>query len=352
MSASETLRATADAQPRRRRPTGADVAARADVSRATVSFVLNNTPGQTISDQTRQAVHNAAAELGYHPNRNAKSLASGKSTNLVCVVPRTQLGEPATALIGMLTAELSRRGYSMAVHFESTDHASLTALVQDLAPQLIFPLFGALPAWIDDDVAEGTTLMPATEIPPDARDAGAVAQVQHLVESGHRRLGFVGTAVTVAQQISEFRSRSVQEAAAELGAEVPLTLDVDADGAGIGEAVRRARDEGVSALCAFDDTVAFMLMATLVDEGLRCPGDIAVIGYDDVSLVGWSRPRLTSVHWDQAVVAALIADIVMATVENDPASAFNSIPAGAGSSGDADAVRLIGRAEVVVRESA
>ena len=334
---------------RRRRPTGADVAARANVSRATVSFVLNNTPGQTISDDTRRTVLNAAEELEYHPNRNAKSLASGKSTNLVCVVPRTELGEPATALIGMLTAELSRRGYAMAVHFESADHASLTALVQDVAPQLVFPLFGALPAWIDEETAEGTSLMLSTELPAGARDAGCVAQVAHLRAAGHRRIGYVGTANPVARQISEFRGESVQAVAGEQGVEVPVITEVAPDGSEVAEVVRHARAQGVTALCAFNDSIAFMLLATLQDEGLNCPEDMAVIGYDDVSLAEWSRPRLTTVLWDQAVVAALIADAVMAAVDEDPRRHQHEASDG---EADPEQVMLIGRAEVVVRESA
>ncbi|GAB3194624.1 LacI family DNA-binding transcriptional regulator [Nesterenkonia suensis] len=339
-------RTVADAPTRRRRPTGADVAAHANVSRATVSFVLNNTPGQTISEETRRAVLHAAETLGYHPNRNAKSLASGKSTNLVCVVPRTQLGEPATALIGMLTAELSRRGYSMAVHFESSDHGSLTALVQDLAPQMIFPLFGALPAWIDETVADGTALMPATQLPDNARDAGVAAQVQHLAEAGHTRIGFVGTASPVAAEISEWRAHTAQKVAQDLGLEVPVVTSVAVDGADAVEAVRQAREAGVTALCSFSDGIAFMLLATLQDEGISCPEDIAVVGYDDVSLAEWSRPRLTTVHWDESVIASLIADTVIAAVDDDPRR--RTAEQGLAE----EDVLLIGEAEVVVRESA
>ncbi|MDZ5077333.1 LacI family DNA-binding transcriptional regulator [Nesterenkonia sp. HG001] len=339
-------RAAADAPVRRRRPTGADVAARANVSRATVSFVLNNTPGQTISEETRRGVLNAAEELGYHPNRNAKSLASGKSTNLVCVVPRTQLGEPATALIGMLTAELSRRGYSMAVHFESSDHGALTALVQDLAPQMIFPLFGALPGWIDEEAADGTTLMAATQLPANTRDAGAAAQVEHLAQAGHSRIGYVGTASPVAGEISAWRAATAERIAEGLGLQIPVVTSVAVDGSDAVKAVRRAREAGVTALCAFSDNIAIMLMATLQDEGIACPEDIAIVGYDDVSLAEWSRPRLTTVHWDESVIASLIADAVIAAVDDAPQRpAAEQIASG-------DDVVMIGKAEVIVRESA
>ena len=66
----------------RRRPTSADVAAKAGVSRTTVSFVLNDRPGANISPPTRERVLLAAAELGYHPHAPARILACGKSHTL------------------------------------------------------------------------------------------------------------------------------------------------------------------------------------------------------------------------------------------------------------------------------
>jgi len=75
------------------RPTKADVARLAKVSAATVSYVLNNVAGQTISAQTRAAVHAAAKELGYRPNLAARNLAVGASGVMLYIVPRIALGE-------------------------------------------------------------------------------------------------------------------------------------------------------------------------------------------------------------------------------------------------------------------
>src|SRR5689334_18243017 len=91
------------------RPTKADVARLAKVSTATVSYVLNNVEGQTISEQTRTAVRNAAQKLGYRPNLAARNLAVGGSGVVLYVVPRIALGELPTEVGSRLTTALARR---------------------------------------------------------------------------------------------------------------------------------------------------------------------------------------------------------------------------------------------------
>src|SRR6218665_87784 len=74
-------------------PTSADVARRANVSRATASYVLNGGTSQKMSEKTRNAVRLAAAELGYRPNLAAQSLATGASKIVLFVIPYVHLGE-------------------------------------------------------------------------------------------------------------------------------------------------------------------------------------------------------------------------------------------------------------------
>ena len=79
-----------------RRPTMTDVARRANVSQATVSYIVNNVATQSISQATRTAVEKAIEELGYRRNAQARSLASGTSGVIVCVIPPLPLAEPVT----------------------------------------------------------------------------------------------------------------------------------------------------------------------------------------------------------------------------------------------------------------
>jgi len=92
------------------RPTKADVARLANVSTATVSYVLNNAEGRTISPRTREAVRRAANELGYRPNLAARNLARGGSGVVLYVMPRIALGELPIEVGSRLTTALARRG--------------------------------------------------------------------------------------------------------------------------------------------------------------------------------------------------------------------------------------------------
>src|SRR5919107_3731640 len=104
------------AGPRRRRPTGADVARRAGVSRATVSYVLNNTPHQVIPEQTRQRVLAAAAELGYTPSAAGRALRSGHSDVVLLLLPDWPIGPSVGVLLESLSSALAEQGLTFVAH--------------------------------------------------------------------------------------------------------------------------------------------------------------------------------------------------------------------------------------------
>src|SRR5699024_8468011 len=85
-----------------RRVTSADVARLAGVSRATVSYVLNDTPGHRITADTRARVADAAARLGYAPSAAARTLRSGRSEVVLCLLPDWPIGPEVGAMLGHL----------------------------------------------------------------------------------------------------------------------------------------------------------------------------------------------------------------------------------------------------------
>src|SRR3954454_3730110 len=106
-----------------RRPTGADVARRAGLSRATVSYVLNNSPHQVIPDPTRQRVLAAAAELGYTPSPAARALSSGRSDVILLLLPDWPIGPTVGHLLEDLSAELAAHGLTFVAHPGSAGRA-------------------------------------------------------------------------------------------------------------------------------------------------------------------------------------------------------------------------------------
>jgi DNA-binding LacI/PurR family transcriptional regulator len=99
-----------------RRVTSADVARMAGVSRATVSYVLNDTPHQTISADTRDRVLHAAAELGYAPSAAARTLRTGRSDVVLCLLPDWPIGQEVGALLTNLSGALAGHGLTFVAH--------------------------------------------------------------------------------------------------------------------------------------------------------------------------------------------------------------------------------------------
>src|SRR5215218_9071233 len=97
-------------EPDSRRVTSADVARMAGVSRATVSYVLNDTPHQTISAHTRDRVLHAAAVLGYAPSAAARTLRTGRSDVVLCLLPDWPIGPEVGSMLGNLSTALARSG--------------------------------------------------------------------------------------------------------------------------------------------------------------------------------------------------------------------------------------------------
>ncbi len=105
-------------RPTTRRVTAADVARSLGLSRATVGFVLNDTPGQSIPDATRQRVLAEAERMGYRPHRAAQTLASGRSRIVLLQLPDWPIGASLRAHLDAAAATLDEAGYAMGV-----DHA-------------------------------------------------------------------------------------------------------------------------------------------------------------------------------------------------------------------------------------
>lgn len=283
-----------------RRPTMTDVARRANVSQATVSYIVNNVATQSISQATRTAVEKAIEELGYRRNAQARSLASGTSGVIVCVIPPLPLAEPVLRLLGALTAEFSGRGFTMTVHFERSGDTTFPAMMESLKPEVVFSLFPA-------DLPHGAVDLGGSDLP----DPGCHLQVEYLASRGHERLAFAGSPEIELARQSGARARAVAARAGELGLpEVgggPLASDPF-------ESARQVADwhgQGISAICANNDEVAFATLRAIRDAGLVCPDDLSVIGYDATAVGALSLPALTSIEWDAEGAAPMIADIAL-----------------------------------------
>ena len=293
-----------------KRPTSADVAAAAGVSRTTVSFVLNERAGVKIPDETRRRVLAAAAQLDYHPNSVARQLAGGASRALGLVLRQTP---EQVANDGVLAETL--RGLANAARA-----ANHRVLVETLAPgeghyaNLLRSgrtdgLIVSGPRYDDDELVElvrdGFPVViqgssPGLDVPSVDVDneAGARLAVEHLLALGHRRIACITNAPLAYTAASE-RLTGYREALAAAG--LPDDPALIAEGAFDASSGHRAIAEILArttpdAIFVASDVVAIGAIAGLRDAGLTVPGDVSVVGFDAIPLAAYLDPPLTTIR--------------------------------------------------------
>lgn len=296
-----------DASNRPRPATGADVARRAGVSRATVSYILNSTPGFTFSQRTRDAVLQAAAELAYRPNIAARSLAAGSGI-LVIVVPHLPQSEFTARIAERLLARLTQRGMMCTLVHESPDAEALVRTIAAFQPRAAVFLSTPGDAVVDRLDAAGITALRPLRDPDPAAEIGA-RHVAHLVARGRSALAFA-TAEPEADATS-LRHHELADACATAGIAPPVVGRFRLDGVGAAQTIREWRDRGIDGVCAYNDDVALAVLFGVREAGLRCPADIAVIGVDGISAGAVAYPPLTTIAIDPETAADWLVSTVL-----------------------------------------
>ncbi|RZU65229.1 LacI family transcriptional regulator [Microterricola gilva] len=299
-------------------PTSADVARRANVSQATVSYVLNNVTSQKISEKTRSAVFRAAEELGYRPNRAAQSLAARASRIALFVVPSAHLGELIVDISSHLTARAAERGVTLIVHFEGAANRSIIDAAQDLRPRVVFSMFGLddeSEAWLSKQKIPVSSLFPTGGLALGMDDPTGSVQVDHLVEKGHSRIAFADTSDPGLAVLSKSRFDLVAQACAEGGLPAPAYGRFRLDASGAAQIVEGWVADGVTAVAAYNDEVAVAVLAGIRRAGLRCPQDLAVIGVDEMAINGSMEPPLSSIAFDTDSLAVEYASALAAILD-------------------------------------
>lgn len=305
-----------------RRVTSADVARLAGVSRATVSYVLNDTPHQTISAATRGRVLEAAGHLGYAPSAAARALRTGRSDVVLCLLPDWPIGPEIGALLGNLSTELARTGLTFVAHPGNQADRPSADLWKAITPAAVLAFTDFTPTEIATMRAAGVALVvgllgrstsPRRELEVPQQHIGRL-QAEHLATAGHTRIGYAYPDDVRVRIFAEPRLAGARQAAATELSVRTVPLDPPAAAA----AVQQWHAEGVTAICAYNDDVALAVLAGMRRLGLQAPGDLAVIGVDNIPAARLAAPALTTVTTDQAAVAAHLAATVQAAITGHP----------------------------------
>ncbi|WP_189326314.1 LacI family DNA-binding transcriptional regulator [Streptomyces flaveus] len=313
-----------------RRVTSADVAREAGVSRATVSYVLNDTPHQKIADATRRRVWEAAARLGYSPSAAARTLRTGRSDIVLGLLPNWPIEHVLGRLIQQLTSAFAEHELTFLVHSSAPPARPLREIWKAVTPAAVLALEEFPESEADAMRAVGIQVVMALHgsvrgepRPPlvSEEPIGAV-QARHLVGK-HRRLGYASPDLTRLGALARSRLDGVREVCAELGLPEPDARTVPLEQSGAAEAVKTwlAADPPVTGICAFNDDVAMAVLAALRSLGLRAPQDLAVIGVDDIPGAALAQPPLTSVVRDTDAIARGLARRIVDTLDGKDAPA-------------------------------
>lgn len=294
----------------RRKITSQDVAARAGVSRTTVSYVLNNVETANISEQTRQRVLDAADALDYVPNAAAQMLAGHRSHIIGLVFPHTH-PHLATHLFllqileGLMTV-VQQQGMRLLIDSVESSHESAyldLARAKRIDGLILIDVPAedrALHRLAHDDfpiVTLGHNHPNLCSVDVD-NEKGAQQAVDHLLAQGHKRIGCITNAPTTTNP--NLRLVGYQTALRTAG----LALDecLLAEGSYKPESGFAAMQQLLAlsnpptAVFVASDVVAFGALAAIQERGLRVPADMAVVGFDDVPLARYAQPPLTTVR--------------------------------------------------------
>ncbi len=304
-----------------RRVTAADVARSLGISRATVGFVLNDTPGQTISPATRQRVLDEAARLGYRPHQAARALASGQSRIVLLILPDWPLEYSLSSHLEEASLALDEAGYSL-VTWTHHPGGKARPLWETLQPDVVMSLTPLDPSTAAAIRRGGAVVVasgePGAPSEPVGYGSGPALQIEHLASRGHRRIVYAESPdPRIADLVAE-RASVAERAAVSLGVELSREVVGDVEPSALAAWV----GAGITAVACYNDEVAARVLNAALRAGLDVPGALAVVGHDDAPISRLMVPAISTVRVDNAGLGRFFAAIALhaATGSTAPAA--------------------------------
>jgi DNA-binding LacI/PurR family transcriptional regulator len=311
----------------------ADVAEHAGVSTQTVSRVANGLTN--VEPATRDRVLEAMRSLGYRPNRAARALRSGHFRNIgVIMFTLSSFGNMRT--LDAIAISAARAGYSLTlVPVERPTQADVSVAFARLLEQAVDGVVIVIEAHIVDQAdVELPPGLPVVVIDSAERDdypvvdtdqaQGAALATQHLLDLGHDTVWHVaGPESSYSASRREASWRRTLESA---GAAVPPVFRGNwSTASGYEVGLRIAEQPEITAVFAANDQMALGILRALHERGRRVPEDVSVVGFDDMAESDSFWPPLTTVHQDFDVVGRRSMELLLAEIEEGPATPDTSL---------------------------
>jgi DNA-binding LacI/PurR family transcriptional regulator len=302
------------------------LAAHLGLSPSTISYVLNDTPGRSIPEATRNRVRRAAAEFNYQPSMIARTLQGKPMRTVGILLPELGEGYHSQVLSGVGDLLIESGYFYFTVHHRHKPElvAAYPSLllargvdgILAIDTHLAAPL--PMPAVL---IAGETDLTEVTNVVLDHAMAARLA-VQHLYELGHRKIVFMkGQSFSTDSQL---RWTATMDTAREYGITIDesliVELAIDSSSPEIGYPAihnlleRRAE---FTAICCFNDISAMGSIRALHDAGLRVPDDVSILGFDDIQSAAYQVPSLSTIRQPLKLMGSTGASALLAKLAGE-----------------------------------
>jgi len=308
-----------------RAPNIRDVARLAGVSYQTVSRVLNDSP--SIKPATRQRVLDSIAELGFRPNQAARALVTSKSRTIGVLSSQSAHYGPSTTVTSV-ESSAREAGYRLSITTaSSSDYTAIKTALDYLMSQSIEALVVIAPqVRVFEAIAELSIAVPFVTIESSGRDIehslsvdqflGARLATRHLIDLGHTDILHISGPRDWIEAEARMQGFLHEVGEADLRLRAPILGDWTAHfGYYAGLELLRLRD--FTAVFAGNDQMALGLMHACRELGLSVPGDVSVVGFDDVPESAHFFPPLTTVRQDFAEIGRRAVALLLAELRGD-----------------------------------
>ncbi len=296
--------------PRGRAPSIRDVARLAGVSQQTVSRVLNDSP--SLRAETRQRVLDVMEQVQYRPNRAARALVPSRSRTIGVLTAQSSQYGPASS-IAAIEAAAREAGYLVTTtNLPADDEAAIQVALGHLVDQAVEGLVVVAPqVRVREVIASMSLDVPYVTMQSDGRGdahdlsvdqiAGARLATRHLLELGHRDIYHLAGPQDWIEAEARMRGFLDAMSAADVPTTAPILGDWTAEfGFYAGREMLRLRD--FTAIFSSNDQMALGLIHAVRDAGLDVPGDVSIVGFDDIPEAAHFWRQLTTVRQDFAEV--------------------------------------------------
>lgn len=318
--------------------TSFDIAHLTGVSQSTVSRALRGSP--LVNEETRQRIQAAVDKLNYKVDKNASGLRARHTGTLALLLFEDPTADDShinpffLSMLGSITRASAQRGYDLLISFQqfSRDwHADYADAKK--ADGIILLGYGDYLATRDKLqklVDQGTHCVRWGAVVPDQPDvsvgcdnvSGGHAITAHLLEQGCRRIAFLGDASSHYPEFFD-RYRGHERALSEAGLEAEPLLQVNAESTERSgyDALEMLLTRGVSfdAVFAASDLIAIGALRALAHHGLKVPDDVALAGFDDITMASFVNPPLTTVLQDTKQAGEILVDSLLRLIRGEPA---------------------------------